>query len=149
MRRLIPLLFVLSFSACQDSKVELVPSGKWAQAMPPTDLDLAEIQVEATGAATARFGLDTESDPNQGINYCASATLPQLSLDSEGRFDVNGTLIGRGTGLTDGPPVPAARFSGTVRGNTMALTVTTVNGVWGRFTLALGAPLKGVRLCVD
>jgi hypothetical protein len=117
--------------------------------MPPTDLDLAELQVDASGAATARFGLDTESDPNQSVNYCASATLPRLSLDADGRFDVSGTLIGRGIGLTDGPPVPAAQFSGRVRGNTMTLSVTTVNGVWGHFTLSFGAPLRGVRLCVD
>jgi len=142
-------MIVLSCAGCGDSKLEVVPSGDWAQAMPPTDLDLAELQVDTMGAATARFGLDTESSPDQAINYCASATLPRLSLDAEGRFDVSGTLIGRGTGLTEGPPVPAAQFSGTVRGNTMDLTVTTVNGVWGHFMLQLGAPLKGVRLCID
>lgn len=148
-RRMIPALALLCILGCGSSGPDVVPSGDWAQAMPPEDINLAELQVDATGAAIARFGIDTVTNPDQGVIYCARATLPRLALDSDGRFDVNGTLIGRGNGLTSGPPVPAARFTGTVSGNTMNLTVTTVNGVWGRFTLNFGAPLKGVRLCVD
>lgn len=149
MRRMIPLLVLLCVSGCGQSGPDVAPSGDWAQALPPEDIDIAELQVDATGAATARFGVDTVTNPNESVNYCARATLPRLALDSDGRFDVSGTLIGRGTGLTGGPPVPAAQFSGAVSGSTMTLTVTTVNGLWGRFTLTLGAPLKGVRICVD
>jgi hypothetical protein len=143
------LLLCSSLCVCGKADVGVVPSGSWAQALPPGDLDVAELQVDASGAATARFGVDTASDPNQSINYCATATLPRLTLDADGRFDVSGSLIGRGTGLTDGPPVPAAQFTGTVKSSTMELTVTNANGVWGRFTLTLGAPLKGERVCVD
>ena len=146
---MIQVLVLLCLSGCGQSGPEVVPSGDWAQAMPPEDINLAELQVDATGAATARFGIDTVTNPNEVVIYCTRATLPRLALDSDGHFNVNGTMIGRGNGLTSGPPVPAAQFSGTVTGNTMQLTVTTVNGVWGRFTLTFGAALKGVRLCVD
>lgn len=143
------MILLLWVSGCGSPGPEVVPSGDWAQAMPPEDIDLAELQVDATGAATARFGIDTVTNPNESVIYCTRATLPRLALDSDGHFSVNGTMIGRGNGLTGGPPVPAAQFSGSVTGNTMQLTVTTVNGVWGRFTLTFAAPLKGVRLCVD
>jgi hypothetical protein len=150
MRPWAPVLVLLSWLAgCGNSDLAVVPSGDWAQALPPGDVDIAELQVDATGAATAQFGVDTVTDPDQSINYCATATLPRLTLDANGRFDVSGTVIGRGTGLTGGPPVPAARFSGTVQGDTMQLTVTNVNGVWGQFTLTHGAPFKGERICVD
>ncbi|MFI5183862.1 MAG: hypothetical protein ACHQNV_05655 [Vicinamibacteria bacterium] len=141
-------LCVIVAAGC-GTPVPIVPSGSWAEALPSGEIDIVELQVDAAGAATARFGVDAETDPNQGINYCASATIPKLVLDSNGHFDTNGTMIGRGTGLTGGPPEPAAQFSGSVSGNTMSMTVTNVNGVWGRFTLTLGAPLKGVRICVD
>jgi hypothetical protein len=149
LRRLIPVLLLGLAAGCGDAGFQTAPSGTWAQALPPGDLDIAELSVDPTGAATARFGVDTVTNPDESINYCASAELPRLSLDADGRFDVNGTLIGRGTGLSGGQPVPAARFSGTVRGDTMTLTVTTVNGVWGRFTLTHGAPFLGERVCVD
>jgi hypothetical protein len=148
-RRSIPVVFVLLFSSCANAPLEVVPFGGWAQALPTTDLNLAELRVDANGGAKARFGLDTVSDPSGVINYCANATLPRLALDADGHFDVIGTKIGRGPGLTEGFPQASAEFSGSVHGNTMDLTVTTVDGVWGRFTLTQGAPLRGVRLCVD
>ena len=149
MKRTLIVLLMVGLASCGGSGTETAPPGKWAQALPPGDLDIAELTVDATGAATAQFGVDTVTNPDQSINYCATATLPPLLLDASGNFDVNGTLAGRGTGLTDGPAVPAARFSGSVRGQTMELTVTTVNGVWGRFTLTLGAPFQGERVCID
>jgi hypothetical protein len=148
MRRGSIIVFVLAAAGCGKPEA-VVPSGNWAQALPSGDVDIVELQIDATGAATAKFGVDTETDPNQSINYCASATIPKLVLDSAGHFDANGTVIGRGTGLTGGPPVPAAQFSGSVSGSTMSLTVTNVNGIWGRFTLTLDAPFKGERICVD
>ena len=126
-----------------------VPSGNWAQALPPGDRDIVELQVDASGAATAKFGVDTVSNPDFSINYCSTATIPRLTLDTNGHFDVSGTIIGKGTGLTDGPVVPVAQFTGTVTGNTMALTVTNTSGVWGHFTLTLGAPFIGELICVD
>jgi hypothetical protein len=45
--------------------------------------------------------------------------------------------------------VPAAEWAGTIQGNTMTLTVTNTNGVWGRFTLTRGAPFKGELICID
>jgi hypothetical protein len=93
--------------------------------------------------------VDTVSDPTRSINYCATATIPRLNVDANGHFDVAATMIGRGTGLTEGPAVPAAQFTGTVSGTTMTLTVTNVNGVWGHFTLTLGAPFLGELICVD
>ena len=149
MRRLIPLAFVLLLSSCSDNSLDVVPFGGWAQPMPGTGLNLAELRVDATGGAMARFGLDTVSNPDEPVNYCAQATLPALTLDADGRFDVMGTKIGRGPGLTNGLPQAQAEFSGSVHGSTMDLTVTTVDGVWGHFTLTQGAPLTGVRLCVD
>ncbi len=143
------VLLMVGLASCGGSGTQTAPPGDWAQTLPPGDLDIAELTVDATGAATAQFGVDTATHPDQSINYCATATLPRLVLDAGGRFDVNGTLAGRGTGLTDGPAVPAARFSGSVRGQIMDLTVTTVNGVWGRFTLTLGAPFQGERVCID
>lgn len=149
MRRVIPLFSLLLLSTCGPGQLEVVPFGGWAQAMPTTGLNVAELRVDATGGALARFGLDTVSDPDQPINYCAQATLPALALDADGRFDVAGTKIGRGPGLTSGLPQAQAEFSGSVHGNTMDLTVTTVDGIWGHFILTQGAPLTGVRLCVD
>lgn len=143
------LLLLLALTACGGDGPQIVPSGNWAQTLPPGDIDIAELSVDASGAATARFGVDAVTRPDESINYCAAAELPRLALDADGAFDVDATLIGRGPGLTDGPPVPAAHFSGQVRGNTMTLTVTTANGVWGRFTLTHGAPLLGERICVD
>jgi hypothetical protein len=149
LRRTIPVLFVLLLPACGTSEMTTVPSGNWAQALPPGDRDIVELQIDASGAATARFGVDVVSDPTRSINYCATATIPRLTLDADGHFDVTATMIGRGTGLTGGPAVPAAQFTGTVSGPTMTLTVTNVNGVWGRFTLTLGAPFLGELICVD
>jgi hypothetical protein len=143
------VLLAIGLASCGGSGGETAPPGNWAQALPPGDLDVAELTVDATGAATGQFGVDTVTNPNQSINYCAMVTLPRLILDSSGNFDVNGTLAGRGTGLTDGPAVPSARFTGSVRGGTMELTVTTANGTWGRFTLTLGAPFQGERVCID
>ena len=148
MRRAFPLLLALLGSGCGD-KLTIAPSGTWAQALPSGQIDIVELQIDASGAATASFGVDTESNPNQSINYCATATISRLMIDSEGKFDVNATMIGRGTGLTDGPPVPAAELAGTIHGNTMTLTVTNTNGVWGRFTLTQGAPFKGELICID
>jgi hypothetical protein len=140
-------MFALLLPACGTTDVTTVPSGHWAQAL--GDRDIVELQVDGTGAATATFGVDTVSNPDRSINYCATATIPRLTLDADGRFDVNATMIGRGTGLTDGPAVPAAQFTGTVSGSTMTLVVTNSNGVWGRFTLTLGAPFKGELICID
>ena len=140
---------MLILAACGTTEMTTVPSGNWAQALPPGDLDVAELQVDSTGAATARFGVDAVSYPDRSINYCATATIPRLTLDADGHFDVTGTMIGRGVGLTDGPAVPVAQFTGTVSGNTMTLAVTNSNGVWGRFTLTLGAPFKGELVCID
>jgi hypothetical protein len=145
---MIRLLLVVLGSAC-GTKLTTVPSGTWAQTLPSGQTDIVELQIDASGAATARFGVDTESNPDRSINYCATATIPRLTIDSEGKFDANATMIGRGTGLTDGPPVPAAEFSGTIRGGTMTLTVTNTNGVWGRFTLTQGGPFKGELICID
>lgn len=149
MKKIEFVLLMVGLASCGGSGTQTAPPGDWAQALPSGDLDIAELTVDTTSAATALFGVDTATYPDRSINYCANATLPRLVLDADGRFDVNGTLAGRGTGLTDGPAVPAARFSGSVRGQTMDLTVTTVNGVWGRFTLNLGAPFQGERVCVD
>ena len=148
MRRRSIIVFVLAAAGCGKPEA-VIPSGNWAQALPSGEIDIVELQVDATGAATAKFGVDTETNPDESINYCASATIPKLVLDSAGHFDASGTVIGRGTGLTGGAPVPAAQFSGSVSGSTMTMTVTNVNGVWGRFTLTLGAPFKGERICVD
>jgi len=142
------MLLVVLLSACGES-VPVIPSGNWAQALPSGDRDVVELQIDASGAATARFGIDFETNPSQSVNYCASATVPRLVLDSAGKFDVSASMTGRGTGLTGGRPEPTAQFTGSVSGNTMTLTVTNVNGVWGRFTLTLGAPSKGVLICVD
>ncbi len=148
MRRWLAVLFVVVAPGC-GKPAAVVPSGNWAQALPSGDVDIVELQVDATGAATAKFGVDTETNPDASINYCASATIPRLVLDSAGHFDASGTVIGRGTGLSGGAPVPAAQFSGSVSGSIMTMTVTNVNGLWGRFTLTLGAPFKGERICVD
>lgn len=148
MRRLIAVVLVLLGSGCGDT-LTIAPSGTWAQALPSGQTDVVELQIDATGAATARFGVDTESNPGQSINYCATATIPRLMIDSEGKFDVSATMIGRGTGLTDGPAVPAAEWTGTIHGNTMSLTVTNTNGVWGRFTLTQGAHFNGELVCID
>lgn len=129
--------------------VTTVPTGNWAQTLPSGDRDIVELQVDATGAVTARFGVDPESSSERSINYCAEATIPKLTLDANGHFDVSGTIIGKGTGLTDGPVVPVAQFTGSVTGNTMTLTVTNTSGVWGRFTLKLGAPFIGELICID
>jgi hypothetical protein len=147
-QRVILLAFAALAGGC-GNEVSTAPSGDWAQALAGTDVDIVEMQIDASGAATARFGVDAVSNPERSINYCATATIPRLTVDSDGRFAVNATLIGRGTGLTDGPPLPAAELSGTIRGNTMSLTVTNANGVWGRFTLTQGAPFKGELICVD
>ena len=148
MRRMIPVVVVALGWGCANS-VTIAPSGTWAQALPSGQRDIVELQIDGSGAATARFGVDNESNPARSINYCATATIPQLTVDSDGRFDASATMIGRGTGLTDGPPVPAADFSGTIRGSTMTLTVTNVNAVWGRFTLTQNAPFKGELICID
>jgi hypothetical protein len=145
--RIASTLLVL-LSACGDS-APVIPSGNWAQALPSGSRDVAEIEVDASGAVTARFGVDTETNPNQSINYCASATVPRLVLDSTGKFDVAASMTGRGTGVSGGPAEPTAQFTGSVSGNTMTLTVTNANGVWGRFVLGLGAPFKGELICVD
>jgi hypothetical protein len=126
-----------------------IPSGNWAQALPGVDRDVAEMTVDASGAVTAKFGVDFVTNPDRSINYCATATIPKLTLDASGHFDVSGTIQGRGTGLTDGPVVPVAQFSGTVTGNTMVMTVTNTSGVWGRFTLTQGAPFIGELICID
>ena len=148
MRRVILLLLALLGSGCED-KLTIAPSGTWAQALPSGQIDIVELEIDASGAATARFGVDTESNSDQSINYCATAMIPRLMIDPDGKFDVSATMTGRGTGLTDGPPVPAAEFAGTISGDTMTLTVTNANGVWGLFTLTQGAPFKGVLICVD
>ena len=148
MRRMIPLLVALSGSGCGNT-VTTAPAGNWAQALPSGQRDIVELQVDASGAATARFGVDNESNPDLAIRYCATATIPQLTIDSDGKFDASATMLGRGTGLTNGPAEPSAEFSGTIRGSTMTMTVTNVNGVWGRFTLTQNAPFKGELICVD
>jgi hypothetical protein len=145
--RIVPLAALL-VASCGDGAPDVVPFGGWAEALPGTDLNVVELRVSATGEAQARFGLDT-SNPDEVVNYCANATLPRLALDQDARFDVVGTKIGRGPGLTHGLPQANAEFSGSVHGRVMDLTVTTADGVWGRFTLTQGAPLRGVRLCVD
>jgi hypothetical protein len=143
-----PLVLALLGAGCGND-LTIAPSGTWAQALPSGQRDIVELRIDASGAATARFGVDTESNPDRSINYCATSTIPQLTIDSDGRFDVGATMIGRGMGLTDGSPEPAAEFSGTIRGTTMSLTVTNTNGVWGRFSLTQGAPFKGELICID
>jgi hypothetical protein len=145
---MIPLVAAVLGWSCAN-KATIAPSGTWAQALPSGQRDIVELEIDASGAATARFGVDTESNPAQSVNYCATATIPKLTVDSDGSFDANATMIGRGTGLTDGPAEPSADFSGTIRGSTMTLTVTNVNGVWGRFTLTQNAPFKGELICID
>lgn len=135
-------------SGCGDS-APVIPSGNWAQALPSGTRDVVELQVDASGAATARFGVDFETDPNQSVNYCSTGTVSRLALDSAGKFDVGASMTGRGTGLTGSRPEPTAQFTGSVSGDTMTLTVTNVNGLWGRFTLTRGAPFQGVLICVD
>ena len=148
MRRWMVVMLVGFVSGCYSSQ-PVVPSGNWAQTVPSGNRDIAELQIDATGAATAKFGVDTESNPDRSINYCATATISKFTLDSSGNFDVSASMQGRGTGLADGPAEPTAQFTGSVSGCTMNLTVTNVNGIWGRFTLTLGAPFKGELICVD
>jgi hypothetical protein len=147
-KRLALAAILLATTACQRTTM-LVPAGTWSQAFPDGSHDLATLQVDASGHATATFGVDAFSK-NESVNYCGTATAATLSVDQNGDMDEPATLDARGPGLlTKAPGATNARFSGTVTGETMNLIVSTASGNWGVFALVHNQPQHGVLICVD
>lgn len=145
---LVGILLVTATAACKRTTM-LVPAGNWTQAFPDGTHDLATLQVDATGHATATFGVDAFSK-NEAVSYCGTATVEALRVDQNGDMEEPANLDARGPGLLKkAPGATNARFSGTVTGGTMNLIVSTPTGNWGVFALVHNAPQHGVLLCVD
>jgi hypothetical protein len=79
------------------------------------------------------------------IEYdCAHGTISQpIELDSEGRFDVKGSYVSERGGPVRRDAEPRnrpARYTGTINGKTMTLTVTLIDKEqsMGTYTLAQG-----------
>ena len=107
----------------QNNKAEAVQRGTWGG---------DHIRLEVTDR-----GAEVEYD-------CAHGTIDQqIFRDAQGRFDVHGThVIEHGGPVRRGETADThpARFSGTVEGNKMTLTVTETdtNTDIGTFTLGYG-----------
>jgi hypothetical protein len=104
-------------------------------------------------AAPAEIAAGTWGGPNAGVIVTDSAmhvhlgctygdVAGRVALDSSGRFDVAGSYVLRAYPIAVGPALPA-RFSGTVRGTTMTISVS-VNDTVEHKTVVLGP--SSVRL---
>ncbi len=121
--RISPLLLVVACAANPGSATRLdrVPNGDW-------------------GGQHVRLSVD---DTGGKVEFdCAHGALQQpLTLDSGGRFDVAGTLVGEGgpTPKDETAAARPARYRGTTDGQTMSLEVTLESGESaGTFALGLG-----------
>jgi hypothetical protein len=94
----------------------------------------------------------TVTETGSTLEYdCAAGTIDQpFVLDAAGRFDLVGTHVrghGGPTRIDEQPDRHPARYTGTVDGGTMTLTVTMtdLNQTVGTFSLTVGASPRIVR----
>ncbi|HVS00531.1 MAG TPA: hypothetical protein VMW27_28170 [Thermoanaerobaculia bacterium] len=118
---LVTLLASVAAGAAGDAASRHVPAGTWGGLH-------AVLEVEEQGAR---------------IEYdCAHGTLDgALALDAEGRFAVAGSHTSeRGGPVHEGqePPSRPARYTGSLRGDTLTLTLALDGETVGTFTLKRG-----------
>ncbi len=128
--RLSPLLLLVACAANPDaaSRLDRVPNGEW-------------------GGEHVRL---TVADTGGKIEFdCAHGSLDgPLTLDSGGRFDVKGSLVGEGGPVMKDEAANArpARYRGQTDGQSMSLEVTLEGGESaGTFSLARNGRAKLVK----
>jgi hypothetical protein len=129
-RRLGLVLLAIASSNCGGS------SSSSPQAIPPGEWGTLGVEMMAGSSGAA-------------LTFCCSTGQipPPLTLDPEGNFDLQGTLT-----LTGGPvPVDGfkpeqARYTGSVNGNTLNLTVSSP-GQNASYVLTFGKPNTALCVC--
>jgi len=122
---IIPILLSVTFSEAKPRRTQRMQAGTWGA---------PHIRLEVSQSSAA-------------IEYdCARGTINgPLALDRRGRFSLTGTHIREHGGpIRDNESANSqpARYTGTIAGQTMNLTVTLAdtNEVIGKFRLERGAP---------
>jgi hypothetical protein len=138
---IIPLLFLFpgQDASCRSSKMDKTPEEKVQR-------------VPAGIWGGAHIILNLTNDGATIVMDCARGTINQpMEMDGAGHFDVTGTFITESPGPTrqGGETSRPVRYSGTVNGKSMTLTIvpTDTDEKLGTFTLTQGAQGR-IRKCL-
>jgi len=138
----VPLVLSLAPDGWSSQKVRRVRRARVVKSVVPKKI-MKTVQTETWGGEHVRIEFN---DGEARVEFdCAHGTITDpLKTDSEGRFALNGTYVREGPGpiRLNVPRVSQpARYSGTIKGEEMSLSITLNNASQeiGTFTLTRGS----------